>query len=128
MRRLLLGLTLLVSFFVLTPIVQISAQSFNPFGRVCDAATAQTTTCQQNGQADPVTGNQGILYKTVRILSFVVGVAAVIMMIIGGLKYITSNGDSNSITSAKNTVLYALIGIVIFLLSQAIVIFVLSRI
>ena len=63
----------------------------------------------------------------VSILSFIVGVAAVIMIIIGGFKYITSSGDSNNISSAKNTILYAIIGLVIVALAQVIVRFVLQK-
>lgn len=63
----------------------------------------------------------------VNILSAIVGVAAVIMVIIGGFRYITASGDSNSINSAKNTIIYAVIGAVIATLAQVIVRFVLSR-
>jgi hypothetical protein len=49
------------------------------------------------------------------------------MIIIGGLKYITSSGDSNNITSAKNTILYAIIGLVVVALAQFIVKFVLGK-
>jgi hypothetical protein len=64
----------------------------------------------------------------VNILSIIVGIAAVLMIIIGGFRYITSAGDANNIASAKNTVLYAIIGLVIVALAQAIVWFVLEAI
>jgi len=59
--------------------------------------------------------------------SLVVGVIAVIMIIVGGVKYITSSGDSSNTTSAKNTILYAIIGLVVVALAQVIVRFVLNR-
>jgi hypothetical protein len=62
------------------------------------------------------------------MFSLVVGVVAVIMIIIAGFKYITSGGDSGNVTSAKNTILYAIIGLVVVALSQFIVKFVLGRI
>lgn len=65
--------------------------------------------------------------SAIDILSVVVGVIAVIMIIIGGLKYVTSNGDSNSISSAKNTIIYALIGIVVVAIAQSVVRFVLGK-
>ncbi len=71
---------------------------------------------------------EGVIGTVINILSIVVGVVSVIMIIIGGLKYITSGGDSNSITSAKNTILYAIIGLVIVALAQVIVRFVLVRV
>lgn len=72
-------------------------------------------------------GFQNILTNVVNIFSAVVGVIAVVMIIVGGLKYITSGGDSNNISGAKNTIVYALIGIIVVALAQIIVHFVLSR-
>jgi len=57
----------------------------------------------------------------VNILLYLVGVIAVIMIIIGGIKYVTSNGDSSAVTSAKNTIMYAIIGVVVAILAFAIV-------
>lgn len=68
-----------------------------------------------------------IITTVINIFSLIVGVVAVVMIIIGGLKYITSGGDSGNITSAKNTLLYAIIGLVIVALAQIIVRFVLAQ-
>lgn len=69
-----------------------------------------------------------IIPLAINIFSIVVGVIAVIMIIVGGLKYITSSGDSGNVTSAKNTILYAVIGLVIVALAQVIVRFVLGEV
>lgn len=63
----------------------------------------------------------------INIFSWIVGIIAVIMIIVGGAKYVTSGGDSNGIQSAKNTIMYALIGIVIVALAQVIVQFTLTK-
>ena len=63
----------------------------------------------------------------VRILSVVVGIIAVIMIIVGGFHYITSGGDSNKVSTAKNTIIYAIIGLVIAVLAQVIVGFVIDQ-
>lgn len=55
------------------------------------------------------------------VLIWIVGVAAVIMIIVGGVKYITSGGDANKLTSAKNTILYSVVGLVVALFAYAIV-------
>ena len=57
----------------------------------------------------------------------VIGVVAVIMLIVGGFRYVLSNGNEKAISGAKDTILYAIIGIVVALLSYAIVNFVLGR-
>lgn len=63
----------------------------------------------------------------VNILSVIVGVIAVIFVIIGGAKFITSGGDSGKVSSAKSTVIYAIVGLIIVALAQIIVKFVLSK-
>ncbi len=68
-----------------------------------------------------------ILTKIINILSVIVGVIAVIMIIIGGFRYITSGGKQESVTGAKNTILYAIIGLIIVALAQVIVRFVLTK-
>ena len=58
------------------------------------------------------------------IINFVIGVGglvAVIYIVIGGIGYMTSNGDASKLAKAKNTILYALIGLVICALAFAIV-------
>ncbi len=77
---------------------------------------------------DPQQKVNNIITTVINIFSLVVGVVSVIMIIIGGLKYITSGGESNNVTSAKNTIMYALIGLVIVVLAQVIVRFVLTRV
>jgi type IV secretory pathway VirB2 component (pilin) len=72
-------------------------------------------------------GLNGLLQKVVNIISGIVGVIAVIMIIWGGFKYITSGGDSNNVSGAKNTIIYAIIGLVIVALAQLIVHFVISQ-
>lgn len=55
-----------------------------------------------------------------------VGVIAVVVIIIGGISFITSQGDAPKVTKARNTILYGIVGMVIAILSFAIVNFVLS--
>lgn len=55
------------------------------------------------------------------ILLFVIGAISVIVIIIGGIKFVTADGDSGKIKSARETILYAIVGIIIALLAYAIV-------
>ena len=64
----------------------------------------------------------GVIIKNiVNILLFVIGAVSVIMIVIGGLKYVISNGDSSQVKSAKDTIFYAVIGLIIAILAYAIV-------
>ncbi len=69
-------------------------------------------------------GYFGIIANT---LVFLVGAIAVLMVIIGALRYVLSNGDSAGIKSAKDTIMYALIGVVVSMLSYALVTFVIGQ-
>lgn len=71
---------------------------------------------------------QNIVASIISALLWIIGAIAVIMIVIAGIKYTTSNGDANKIQSAKNTLLYAVIGVVVAVLGQAIIIFVVDRI
>ena len=59
--------------------------------------------------------------QLVNVLLWVVGILAVVMIIISGIKYVTSGGDSAKLTSAKNTLLYSVIGLLIAIFAFAIV-------
>lgn len=71
-------------------------------------------------------GDTGVFKQITNVILYIVGIVAVIMLIIGGIKYVVSGGDSKKVTDAKNTVLYAIIGLVISFLAYAIVNFVIS--
>lgn len=93
-------------------------------------ASSACTAIGSNANCDTPAGDAsigGIVRLVVNILSWVVGLIAVIMFIIGGLKYVTSGGDSNRVSSAKNTLIYAVVGLVIAALAQFMVQFVLNQ-
>lgn len=69
-----------------------------------------------------------IVKTIVNIFSAIVGIVSVIMIIFGGFKYITSGGDSGNVSAAKNTIIYAVIGLVVVALAQFIVQFVLNKV
>lgn len=72
-------------------------------------------------------GGSGGIFRTItNVLLFIIGAIAVIMLIIGGIRYVTSGGDSAAVTSAKNTILYAVVGIIVAILAYAVVNFVIS--
>lgn len=70
---------------------------------------------------------QNILGTAINLLSIFVGIAATIMVIVGGFKYVTSGGDTGKLKSARDTIIYAIIGLVIVALAQTLVKFVLNR-
>lgn len=71
-------------------------------------------------------GATGIFSTITNVLLFVIGAISVIMIIIGGLRYVISGGDSSNVTAAKNTILYAVVGLIVALFAYAIINFVLT--
>lgn len=76
---------------------------------------------QGEGVGQVSTDPESLVKKFVNIFLFAVGALSVIMLIWGGIRYTTSAGDSNKVTAAKNTVLYAIVGLVVAILAYAIV-------
>ncbi len=93
-----------------------------------ERGTCLSTTATDCDTQDPDESVNNIIRTVINIFSLVVGVVSVIMIIVGGLKYITSGGDSGNVSGAKNTILYAIVGLVIVALAQVIVRFVLGRV
>jgi hypothetical protein len=86
---------------------------------------ANASNCTNDKSAGNTLGN--IITEVINIMSILVGAICVIMIIVGGFRYVTSGGESNSVSGAKNTIIYAIVGLVIVALAQVIVHFVLSR-
>jgi hypothetical protein len=81
-----------------------------------------------NGTPSQLFGAGSIFTTIVNVLLFIIGAISVIMLIIGGIRYTISNGDSGAVTSAKNTILYAIVGLIIAFLAFAIVNWVLGAV
>ena len=71
-------------------------------------------------------GETGVFKIVTNVLLFVVGAVSVIMLIIGGIRYVVSGGDSTAVQNAKNTILYAIVGVVVTILAYAAVNFVIT--
>jgi hypothetical protein len=90
--------------------------------QICDGAAVAGANCSSGGGAV-----NRVVKAVLRVLSVLAGVLAVIMLVVAGLKYITSAGDAQKVASAKSAVIYAIVGLVIVALAQTIVHFVLKN-
>jgi hypothetical protein len=118
-----------LSFGALSPALVISGQGY--------AQTFKESACdglQQVGGGNACTGNEAetrvnsLIANIVNLLSFIVGIVAVIMIVIAGFRYITSGGDSSKVSGAKSALIYAIVGLIIVALAQLIVQFVLNKV
>jgi hypothetical protein len=105
------------------------------------AATTPEEACKSLSAADRrnnpfcngiVAPTENPVAKTIRNVSGLMalsgGVVAVFYVILGGFYYVTSSGDAQKAANARNTILYALIGLVIIIFAESIILFVLSRV
>lgn len=81
-----------------------------------------------DGMPADLVGVDGVFTRITSIALYIIGAVSVLMLVWGGLRYILSGGDSKKITDAKNTILYAILGLAIAFLSYAIIRFVLNAI
>jgi magnesium-transporting ATPase (P-type) len=88
----------------------------------------ENTSTNDCSTSDATERINNLIRTIVNLLSAVVGIVAVIMIIFGGLRYITSGGNDTSVTGAKNTILYAIIGLIIVALAQVLVRFTLNKV
>ncbi len=79
-------------------------------------------------QSDPFAGPGGLINDVTNVVTVVAGIAAVVMIMVGGFKYITSGGESSKIQEAKKTIMWSAIGLVVIVLARSIILFVLARV
>ncbi len=103
------------SVVALVPTVALAADTTQDAVDAVQPASAATGDLQSN------------IKNIINAMLLVIGIVAVIMLIVGGFRYVISNGNEKAVTGAKDTILYAIIGIVVALLSFAIVNFVLGQ-
>lgn len=92
----------------------------NPLDSVC-ASNPDSEVCKNKND-----GAAELVKDLINGLLFVVGALSVIMIIIAGILYTTSAGDSNKVSRAKNTLTYSIVGLVVAFTAYAIVNWVLN--
>ena len=121
-----------LSLKTMLPIALISSLAMAASGLTAKAALAAMTiqgganSARGADQPMDLFGASGTFSTITNVLLFVIGAIAVIMIVIGGLRYVISGGDSNQVTAAKNTILYAIVGIIVAILAYAAINFVIS--
>lgn len=106
-----------IGAFSVVPVSTVGAAGAIDSACANNNVNSDNAVCTRNG----TTSTSSFVGALVNTLLFVVGALSVIMIIVGGLLFVTSQGDSGGITRAKNTLLYAVIGLVVAILAYAIV-------
>jgi hypothetical protein len=106
-------------------ITQPALVSAAPIDVLDKCKTSSSEVCK--GAAKQQNSLYALIKNIINLLLTIVGIVAVIMIIVGGIRYSTSGGSSSEIDTAKNTIIYAVVGLVIAIMAFSIVNFVLSR-
>ena len=119
------GLGILSLLFFVVP----NANAEDVFNDVC-AKAPSSTVCQSRTPAgqNPLYGPNGVITAAINLISIIVGIAALIGILLGGLKMITSGSNPQEVSKARSTIIYALIALAIVALAQVVVQFFLKGI
>lgn len=112
---------LAITFVPLTPVAAVDVFD------ACNTPAVDTTICKA-AKNDRLFGPGNLWNRILNTFTFIIGAVAVLMMVIGGLRYVLSSGDATATAGAKNTILYSAVGLVIAAMANAIVNFVLTNI
>jgi len=116
----------ILSAFALLGVFAISPPAYaanGVFKQACNGSSSVVCDQQKNGEAKTL----GFVRNIIELLLTVIGIISVIVIIVGGIRFTTSNGNAEQIKSAKNTILYAIIGLVVAVLAFPIATFVLNQ-
>lgn len=122
-RFLKIGFASLAVLFIMSP---APAYAVDVFDDACNnPATANSPACQ--GDQDPITGSEGVFARVTSVIALIAGIIAVVIIIIGGFMYVTAGSDSGKTKTARDTIIYAAVGLAVIALAQSIIMFIISR-
>lgn len=129
MKKILLALALLFSFVAPMTLATSTAFAVDPVRQCSDPKLARTDVCNdlKNNAAGATNPFVRAIKDIIQVISFIVGVAAIVGIVVSGLRMILANGDSNAVANARSGLLYSLVGIVVVIFAQAIVTLVLNK-
>lgn len=141
MRRRLIPAVVLLTLCLFAAPQTVSAGPFDFFKGVCNNGGGNSTVCKdqpvdaQGNTVNPLAGPEGLLAGITNIVAFVAGAAAIIMIIISAIKFITSGSDLSTgsrtdtdVEDARRGLANAVIGLAVIVLARTIIIYVLNRI
>ncbi|HVS78846.1 MAG TPA: hypothetical protein VHD84_00975 [Candidatus Saccharimonadales bacterium] len=128
MRLKLFFATILTSLGLVLPVAPAIA-AFNPLGSACQGAGASSPACQQNAKQNGSSTNPvaNTIHTAANLIAIIAGIAAVIMVLVGGFTFVTSSGNPERAKSGRATLTGAIVGLVIIALAWTIVTFVTDK-
>lgn len=104
----------------------VRAQQFDPLGQVCEN-NPQAIACQESRQGQNENPVNSAGASVVNILSIAAGAIAIVVIIIAGITMTMSQGDSGKIKTARDAIIYSVVGLIVIFLARLIVLFIVDR-
>lgn len=126
MRRLLFISAFLLYFLI----PSTNAYAFCVLCTPCNSGQNDSSVCtpSPNGNPNPIYGPGGVISNIINLISVIAGIVAVFAIFVAGFMFITSGGDPQKVNSAKNTIIFVIVGIVVIAIAQIVVVFVINKI
>lgn len=132
MRRFALSLMLAMMCFAAAPSPALAFESYKD--GACSGKNAASAACKARGSSNPIAGPDGILLKITNVIAYLAGAIAVIMIIAGAIRFMTSGTDVSTgsrtdtdVEEARRTIVSALVGLAIIVLAKAVITYVITR-
>ncbi len=122
------------SLIIFASLVAISftqtAAAAAPFSDACSIkGTANSSVCgQADNKTNPLVGPNGVLINVTHIVAIIAGAVAVVIIIVAAFRFISSQGEADKTAQARQTIIGAVIGLVIIVLAQALITYVLGTV
>lgn len=87
----------------------------------------ESAVCSSKTNKDPLVGEGGVLINIGNIVAYVAGAGAIIMIVYGSIQFITASGDTDKVKTARRTVVYSLIGLVVIFMAHALIVYVIKQ-
>lgn len=127
---LVLGISMVTVLVMATPRASAATTPLFPHNELCqgvNSSDAPAICAESPDGTNPITGPRGVILRVANLIAFIGGVFAVFVIVVSGIRYMLSSGDSARINTAKNAILYSAIGLVIIALANTIVRFIVSK-
>lgn len=102
------------------------ASAVNFFGDACKGSGADSAACSTD--TDDISGPDGIILRVAGLVALIAGVAAVIVIMVGAVMFVTADGDSGKLSNARKTIAYAVVGLIVIVLARTVVVFVINNV
>lgn len=123
----------IVFVLLLFPVAIVHADTQSDLQATCATAAANggslpTYCTEAANKKDPITGKDGVLTKVTNVVAFIAGLVAVFVIMFAGGRMVLSRGDSAKVVTARQSIIYAVVGLVVILVARTLIIFVLTKI